>query len=223
MKVREDRPDLLHVQYTAPIGCPVPVVVSVHDVSFLEHPEYFTRDRAWQLQWTVRRTVERAARILTGSEFSRSSILKVYGDLEEDKVVVVPNAAASEFRPISREAATAARAGALLDRRAVPALGGRSPAPQESDRSHPRLRPPGAGLPATEAEPGAGRKGDVVRRPRPRGRAGIRRGRPHPVRRLRVRYATYCSSTTPAIFSSSRLSTKVSDCPCWRPWPAGGR
>src|ERR1051325_3342444 len=28
-KVREDCPDLLHVQYTAPIGCSVPVVVSV--------------------------------------------------------------------------------------------------------------------------------------------------------------------------------------------------
>src|SRR5579862_2812802 len=107
MKLRDDRPDLLHVQYTAPLGCPVPIVVSVHDVSFLEHPEYFKRDRAWQLQWTVRRTVRRAARILTGSEFSRSSILKVYGDLEEDKVVVVPNAAASEFRPIPRETAAA--------------------------------------------------------------------------------------------------------------------
>lgn len=106
-RVREDRPDLLHVQYTAPVNCSVPVVVSVHDVSFLEHPEYFTRDRAWQLQWTVRRTVKQAARILTGSEFSRNAILKVYGDLDEDKVVVVPNAAASEFRPISREAAAA--------------------------------------------------------------------------------------------------------------------
>jgi glycosyltransferase involved in cell wall biosynthesis len=106
-KVREDRPDLLHVQYTAPIGCRVPVVVSVHDVSFLEHPEYFPRIRARQLQWTVRRTVNSAAKILTGTEFSRRSILKVYGDLDEDKVVVVPNAAASEFRPISREAATA--------------------------------------------------------------------------------------------------------------------
>jgi len=108
MRCREDRPDLLHVQYTAPLGCPVPVVVSVHDVSFLEHPEYFTRDRAMQLQFTVRRTVHRAARILTGSEFSKSSILKVYGDLDEDKVVVVPNAAASEFRPLPRDAATAA-------------------------------------------------------------------------------------------------------------------
>jgi glycosyltransferase involved in cell wall biosynthesis len=106
-RVRQDRPDLLHVQYTAPLGCSVPVVVSVHDVSFLEHPEYFTRARALQLQWTVRRTVKRAAKILTGSDFSRAAILKVYGDLDEDQVVVVPNAAASDFRPISREAAAA--------------------------------------------------------------------------------------------------------------------
>jgi glycosyltransferase involved in cell wall biosynthesis len=83
------------------------VVVSVHDVSFLEHPEYFTPWRAWQLQQTVRRTVERASKILTGTEFSRKSILKVYGDLDEDKVVVVPDAAASEFRPISHEVAVA--------------------------------------------------------------------------------------------------------------------
>src|SRR5579872_334098 len=116
-KVREDRPDLLHVQYTAPLGCRVPVVVSVHDVSFLEHPEYFPRGRALQLQWTVRRTVNRAAKVLTGTEFSRKSILKVYGDLDEDKVVVVPNAAASEFRPISRESAAAA----VRDRLAIAA------------------------------------------------------------------------------------------------------
>jgi glycosyltransferase involved in cell wall biosynthesis len=107
-RVRQDRPDLLHVQYTAPLACPVPVVVSVHDVSFLEHPEYFTRSRALQLQWTVRRTVKRAAKILTGSDFSRAAILKVYGDLGEDQVVVVPNAAASDFRPVSHEAAAVA-------------------------------------------------------------------------------------------------------------------
>ncbi len=116
-RVHEDRPDLLHVQYTAPLGCPVPVVVSVHDVSFLEHPEYFPWTRARQLQWTVRRTVHSAAKVLTGSEFSRKSILKVYGDLDEDKVVVVSNAAAPEFRPISREAATAT----VFERFQVPA------------------------------------------------------------------------------------------------------
>jgi glycosyltransferase involved in cell wall biosynthesis len=106
-RVRKDRPDLLHVQYTAPVGCSVPVVATVHDVSYLEHPEYFTRDRAWQLRLTVGRTVRRAAKILTGTENARNSILKVYPDLDEDKVVVVPLAAAPEFRPISREAAVA--------------------------------------------------------------------------------------------------------------------
>jgi glycosyltransferase involved in cell wall biosynthesis len=106
-RVRKDRPDVLHVQYTAPMGCSVPVVATVHDVSFLEHPEYFTRDRAWQLRLTVGRTVRRAARILTGTENARNSILKVYPELEEDKVLVVPLAAAPEFRPISREAAAA--------------------------------------------------------------------------------------------------------------------
>jgi glycosyltransferase involved in cell wall biosynthesis len=102
--VLADRPDLLHVQYTAPLACPVPVVVTVHDVSFLDHPEYFPRKRAWQLQLTVRRTVKQAARVLTVSEFSRCSILRAYPELDPDKVVVIPNAA-SGFRPISRELA----------------------------------------------------------------------------------------------------------------------
>src|ERR1700734_3801987 len=56
MKLRQDHPDLLHVQYTAPLACPVPIVVSVHDVSFLEHPDYFPRLRALQLRSTVGRT-----------------------------------------------------------------------------------------------------------------------------------------------------------------------
>jgi len=107
LQLRRDRPDLLHVQYTAPLACPVPVVVSVHDVSFLEHPEYFAAGRARQLQWTVRRTVHRAARVLTGCEFSKRQILKAYPGLDERRVVVAPYAPASAFRPVSREGAHA--------------------------------------------------------------------------------------------------------------------
>jgi len=107
MHVRRDRPDLLHVQYTGPVFTDVPLVVSVHDVSFLEYPQYFTRFRAAQLKLTVRRTVQRAAAILTPSEFSRAAILRHYR-LDQDKVVVVHNAVASEFRPIDRQLAQAA-------------------------------------------------------------------------------------------------------------------
>jgi glycosyltransferase involved in cell wall biosynthesis len=106
--LRADRPDLLHVQYTGPLGAsPTPLVVSIHDVSFLECPEYFTRFRANQLKITVARTAARAARILTPSEFSKAAIIRHY-DVPEDRVVVIPNGVSSHFRPIERNIAMAA-------------------------------------------------------------------------------------------------------------------
>lgn len=102
--VRADKPDLIHVQYTAPLRTSVPTVVTVHDVSFLEHPEYFTAGRRSQLSLTVRRTVTHAARIVTVSEFSREAILRAY-PIASEKVRVIPNAANPEFRVIGRERA----------------------------------------------------------------------------------------------------------------------
>ena len=102
--VMRERPDLLHVQYTGPLSCPVPTVVTVHDVSYLDYPQYFTRFRAHQLRMTVRRTVARAARILTPSEFSRRAIVAAYG-VSPDLVTVVPNGVSPLFRPMQRERA----------------------------------------------------------------------------------------------------------------------
>ncbi len=105
-QLRVDRPDLVHVQYTAPLACPVPVVVTVHDVSFLEHPEYFRPFRARQLRLTVRRTVRTAAKVITVSEFSRDAIARAYSLSRED-IAVIPNAASALFRPIDEEKAAA--------------------------------------------------------------------------------------------------------------------
>ena len=102
IRLLRDRPTLLHVQYTAPVFCPVPVVATVHDISFLEHPEFFNPLRAAQLRATVRRTVRLAARILTPSEFSRRAIISAYG-VDESKVVAVPNGVSPVFRPVQRE------------------------------------------------------------------------------------------------------------------------
>jgi glycosyltransferase involved in cell wall biosynthesis len=103
-RVRADKPDVLHVQFTGPLMCSVPQIVSVHDVSFLEHPEYFTRERCVQLRMTVSRTVRRAARVLTGSEFARQSILRAY-QVDPEKVTTIPIAANPIFRPLPRERA----------------------------------------------------------------------------------------------------------------------
>ena len=101
-----ERPDLLHVQYTSPLVCPVPIVVSVHDVSFLEYPNYFSKARASQLKYTVKRTVHAAARILTPSAFSRKSVAKAY-NLDPDRISVIHNGVSPQFRPVPQETAAA--------------------------------------------------------------------------------------------------------------------
>ncbi|HEY4085665.1 MAG TPA: glycosyltransferase family 1 protein [Bryobacteraceae bacterium] len=100
-RVAADKPDVLHVQYTAPLINRVPVVSTVHDVSFIENPEYFTAARRSQLRFTVARTIRLAARIITVSEFSRDAILRTH-PVSSDKVRVIPNAASPEFRVVTR-------------------------------------------------------------------------------------------------------------------------
>src|SRR5262249_45312274 len=100
--LRMDRPELIHVQYTAPLACPVPIVVSVHDVSFLEHPQFFSPSRVFQLRRTVSRTIRQAARILTTSEFSRDAIERHYPEAA-GKTTVIYNAVSQQFRPMNKE------------------------------------------------------------------------------------------------------------------------
>ena len=96
-RLGEDKPDLVHLQYTAPLINRTPVVVTVHDVSYIENPENFTP----QLRFNVQRTVRLAKRIITVSEFSRDAILRAY-PVSPDLVRVVPNAASSQFKVIPR-------------------------------------------------------------------------------------------------------------------------
>jgi glycosyltransferase involved in cell wall biosynthesis len=103
-KLRADRPDLVHVQYTAPLFCPVPIVVTIHDVSFMEYPEFLPAPRAFQLQISTRHTLRRAARIITISEFSRQHIARVFG-VDPEVIAVTPLAAQESFRVMNRELA----------------------------------------------------------------------------------------------------------------------
>jgi glycosyltransferase involved in cell wall biosynthesis len=90
--------DVLHVQYTAPPLCRVPVVVTIHDLAFERMPETFTRRGSFQLKLTVRRTAKKAARIATVSEYSRQDLLDIY-KLSPEKVVVTYNGVESSFTP----------------------------------------------------------------------------------------------------------------------------
>src|SRR5262245_30494663 len=90
--------DVLHVQYTAPPFCRIPVVATIHDLAFERMPETFTRRGSFQLKLTVRRTAKKAARIATVSEYSRRDLLSIY-KLPPEKVVVTYNGVESRFTP----------------------------------------------------------------------------------------------------------------------------
>jgi glycosyltransferase involved in cell wall biosynthesis len=90
--------DLLHVQFTAPLFCPVPVIATIHDLAFEHMPETFTRRGSLQLKFTVRWTAKRAARIATVSEYSRQDLITTY-KLPPEKVVVTHNGIGPIFSP----------------------------------------------------------------------------------------------------------------------------
>lgn len=89
--VRGDRPDVFFAPaYTAPIGIDMPFAVTIHDVSFTAHPEWFRRREGMRRRWLTRRAAQQAAAIFTVSEFSRREIeahLKVPGS----RIHVIPN------------------------------------------------------------------------------------------------------------------------------------
>ncbi len=64
-------------------------VVTIHDLSVIDHPEWFGRRFAAWYRWLLPRLARTVRLILTDSEFSRSRLLSQF-DLPKTRVVVVP-------------------------------------------------------------------------------------------------------------------------------------
>ena len=90
--------DLVHTQYTLPLRCPCPGVVTIHDLSFERGTAMMGRRDRMVFRRTVPRSARRAARVLTVSERSRRDLVELYG-LPESSIVVTPNGADPVFRP----------------------------------------------------------------------------------------------------------------------------
>lgn len=75
--------------YTAPLRLDVPTVVTIHDLSYVAHPEWFRLREGARRRWLTRATVARARAIVTVSEFSKREIVERLG-VSEAKVRVVP-------------------------------------------------------------------------------------------------------------------------------------
>jgi glycosyltransferase involved in cell wall biosynthesis len=92
--------DVLHCPtFRAPLRpTPVPAVVTVHDLAVLRYPEVFPRWARTYGRFAVPRAVRAAARVIAVSEFTKREVVELLG-VPEERVAVVPNAAAGVFVP----------------------------------------------------------------------------------------------------------------------------
>lgn len=96
---RSARLDLFHApSYTAPLAGPRPLVLTIHDVSYERHPEWYPYRRDPLRRAFYRWSAHTADRIITDSEFSKSEIAAAY-DLPAERIDVVPLACAPAFTP----------------------------------------------------------------------------------------------------------------------------
>lgn len=100
--------DLLHcTSNTAPLWCPVPLVLTLHDIIYLEPRAH--RSSSWyqEMGWHYRRFVvprilNQCHRILTVSDFERKRIMERL-HLPAEQVVTVYNGYNPRFRPLQQE------------------------------------------------------------------------------------------------------------------------
>ena len=109
--------------YTAPLCAGCPVVLTIHDLSYLAHPEWFRPRERWRRAWLTRASARRASAILTDSAFSGGEIQRLL-DVAGDRVRVVPLGLGLHDRLPSREsrAPLVLFAGSIFNRRHVPDL-----------------------------------------------------------------------------------------------------
>lgn len=110
--------------YSAPLATSLPTVVTIHDVSFAAHPEWFRPLERRRRNFITPRSARRAKAVVTISEFSAREI-ETRLDVPRDRIhVIPPGAPARDAAPIpvaSREPLVVF-VGSIFNRRHLPDL-----------------------------------------------------------------------------------------------------
>jgi glycosyltransferase involved in cell wall biosynthesis len=75
--------------YTAPLRLAVPIVVAIHDLSFVARPEWFRLREGARRRWLTRQSASRAASVVTISEFSKRELVERL-NVSVEKISVIP-------------------------------------------------------------------------------------------------------------------------------------
>jgi glycosyltransferase involved in cell wall biosynthesis len=94
---RRDRVDVLHCPtFRAPLRSPLPLVVTVHDLAVLRHPEAFNRWARAYGRLTLPKVVRGTAALIAVSEFTKGEVVELLG-VPADRVHVVRHGVARPF------------------------------------------------------------------------------------------------------------------------------
>jgi glycosyltransferase involved in cell wall biosynthesis len=109
--------------YSLPLALDVPMVVVLHDVSYVSHPEWFRPLEGFRRRWLTRRAVTRARTIVTISQFSRRELIDRVG-IPADRIRVIPPGVSRPGGPDSTagERRNVLYVGSIFNRRHVPEL-----------------------------------------------------------------------------------------------------
>ena len=125
-RATRDGAQLLHVQFVAPPIARLPVVTTIHDLSFEDIPGLFARPTEMRLKLTVRLAARRSAAVITISEFTRSRISYHYG-IDPKRIVVTPLGVDAFWRPVAAADAERHLSSLALPDRFVLAVGNLHP------------------------------------------------------------------------------------------------
>jgi glycosyltransferase involved in cell wall biosynthesis len=91
--------DVLHCpSFRGPLFSRAPLVVTVHDLAVLRHPEWFNRWTRSYSRAAVPRVVRTAGRVIAVSEFTKRELVELLR-VDEAKIRVVPNGVEDVFTP----------------------------------------------------------------------------------------------------------------------------
>jgi glycosyltransferase involved in cell wall biosynthesis len=110
--------------YTAPLGLDVPLALTIHDVSFLAHPEWFRPRERLRRRWLTRRSARAASIVFTDSRFSRDEIVR-HIPLDPARVEVITPGVTRRLRESRDRAARQPLVlfvGSVFNRRRLPQL-----------------------------------------------------------------------------------------------------
>jgi glycosyltransferase involved in cell wall biosynthesis len=83
-----DHCDVFHTNYYAPLLGVRGLVLTIHDLLYLDYPGFAPSARRWQFQVLVRGAARAAAQIITVSQYSKARIVHHFG-VSPDKVAVI--------------------------------------------------------------------------------------------------------------------------------------